>query len=458
MRSSLEAFIKKIPQPDSQEISLGEDLEALLDDVDSELFKRGTLAVDVIDWQKVQESSKAVLEILFHLQAARGLILALCQSESFDDVSAAFSVMERIAKAPLIDLAPQGVKPMRKKKAWVTDLCTALATRSAYLPAEYFTKKFQRRIETLIAALAAQDLDTSQLKKALQTISAAPDETEHAPATQIRTNRQAQSSAIKTSSGSVTKLDAKDRAQLRRDIQALSHRIAAHDPKAAIAYAMRGYAAWMEFHFLPKVDAANKTELQTMPRSIVETHEASLSTPRPDALLKLEDRLSTSPDWFEGHHLAYQIAEQLGFDTVSRAIRRRVQDRLAAFPELEIYRYANDAPFVSPALQAWLDDEGARNASDIDDDATGDEDDTSLSLEDKLHKLETQMRAASSMRDKVKTNFEMAKIFANMGLTAQASALAEEMIEKMQSTTAAQWDSIFLESIEMAFASLAKSE
>lgn len=430
--------LNSIPGESQDFGALDHALEEQLEVISEELFKKGTLSGDTIDWATVQTESTKVLAQASHMLAFRGLILSLIESAQQDSLKDAFEAGTILLSGHYPKLHPKGPKFQRKKASWALEIMTALTKALNDKQGQFDKGMIAPAGQAFCDAAALHELEVATLRKVL---------TEAASDQNIQKSHGDAASEQDSHSETPSKLDAKGRAQLRREIQTLAHKIFTNTPDAGISYEMRGFAGWMEFQFLPEADPSGKTGLQTMPSSVFEDHQRALSNPSLKDLQRLEERLVSNPDWFEGHRLASKLAEQLGLPAASEAIRRRVADRLRNWAGLRDLRYSNDAPFVSSEMAAWVGGQEVQKQTefgDVSESGAG----QGADLSEFLSSIDAELEAAKSPRDKGLAKLRLLREYKRLGHIAQAKLMAEELCDAICSASAKDWDEHLLKSIE----------
>ena len=421
--------------------TITEEAEAALDQLDTELMKRGTLGADSIDWPRITRLARAVLQDCLHLQALRALILAQCQSTAEPDLTDALATVARALSPEVWPLwHPQGARAGRKRQQWGGDLLAALGQglKQLDLATRGLPPALLAQASGLSPQVEAVGLDAAAWRAALAELR--PRDGKDRPARPTGPD-----GANTTSDGSggaaPRELDAKGRAELRRDLRALADRVTRHEPGAELGYLMRRYAAWLEFRQMPPVDAEGRVEQQPMPANIVDEARAAAERPGPVALARLEDRLSNSPDWFEGHRLAARIALGLGHAAVAAAIRDQVARRLADLPGLAGLRYANGAPYLDPSLRAWV--ASAIPATEVPHAAPDEAEpapEAPKDLQQRIAGLEAEVSGATSRRGLAVAKLALARALGQTGLTAHARLLLHELSDTLADPVLAAWD------------------
>lgn len=126
----------------------------------------------------------------------------------------------------------------------------------------------------------------------------------------------------------------------------------------ALSLRLRRYATWFSVTSVPE-NANNKGETSLMPPSQdrLAEYRSQLSKAPSLALLKrIEQSLSLSPFWLEGHHLSAQLAIALGQPQWAQAIRDEVRAFVERLPELEAMSFKGGLEFVPAETRGWLED------------------------------------------------------------------------------------------------------
>ena len=433
--------LTSIPGEDKEFGLLNQALEDRLELISEELFKKGTLRGDDINWGIIDTESKVVLQQISHMLAFRGMILSMIESGQSEDLMGAFKVGTVLFSAHYPKLHPQGKKFQRKKNNWASEIVAVLTKAVTGGQVQFDPNMVKTEGFAFCDAAAFHELDIAALRQGIDKAATAPS---------LRTSSKATDASYlgeESQADAPRKLDAKRRAQLRREVQTLAHRIFTHTPDAEISYQMRGYAGWMEFQFLPEADPSGKTELQTMPSSVLEEHQRVLSNPSLKDLYRLEERLLSNPDWFEGHWLASKLATQLGLLSAADAIRQRVAERLHAWPGLRELKFNNEKPFVSDKILAWVGNQNQTTNAEPPK-KTDEKTEQGSEINDLLCSIDAEINAAKSLRDKALAKLRLLQAYKGLGHMAQARMMAEELRDLICVTSAKDWDEHMLKSIE----------
>ncbi|TQM89962.1 type VI secretion system ImpA/VasJ family protein [Roseinatronobacter monicus] len=407
------------------------------------LMKRGTLAADTIDWKQMRADVKAVLDACLHLQAFRCLAFVAVQSRSDADLITAIKSLGR-AFMPEVwpGLHPTGPKANRRRQQWAIEILAAIhdALEHNFTAQRALDPALVTEAQLLAKAAKSSGHDVAALEDLLASLHTAQ-----------KRERSAKPVTVHEQPTLLTRdLDARGRAELRRDLRALAERITRFEPDAALAYEMRRYAAWLEFRIIPQLNEAGNLDQQPMPANIVDEFRAYAERPSDTALARLEERLYNSPDWFEGHQLAARMAQNLGYSQVDAAITQAARDRLAALPELLTLHWANGTPVVGEPLMPWLRPSQVESTTKARPEAGVDSPENHVAqaeierepdLESKIAILEDVLPQRSLGRARALAKLNLAMELAKSGLRNHAILLLGEIGEVLSDPTLASWDS-----------------
>lgn len=445
-------FLKQIPVSKQGFGEITDEIIEALEALDEELMKRGTLAVDSIDWPELHKKAESLLPQVCHLQAYRALIIAVtapeisgCIQES--GLITAFATAQHLTDKAWPEMHPQGARLKRKRDAWMNDIVQALASAVDDASEQnVMSCAGVKAAEKLVKSLRKAEIDSRNLERALKNQPADLPEVTASPQPAAARPRETARPAAAAAQTVQQRLDAKGRADLRRDIQALADRISHHEPDAGIAWLMRGYASWLEYTQAPEAqDAEGVTDQPAMPAFVAEEHRKNATTPDLATLKKLEDRLFMSPDWFEGQQLAAEMAQRLDMPGSSAAIRQRVQDRLAQLPELKDLRHQNGTEIVPEEVQSWAADQSAAPIV-VQSEATAMDDDAEAG--DPLAQAETAIGAARSLREAALAQFSFARTLIAGGHLSHADSIAGMLLNHFSEPFLKEWDHRFWEDLK----------
>jgi len=437
-------ILASCPVGDSGFGVIDDDLSEQLDIIDNELMKRGTLGMESIDWKVVLMAADAVLRRCAHLKAFHAAITAMSQKPAGRDVPAILDLGEYLFVQAWPGLHPQGKRGERLRTAWGQEIIQSMGNALCYVwrAERAIPDRTEDRVGKLITCLREHKIDPGPLEDALKQMKQAT-----TPPSEKETGSSSRSDSSGTGGSARRDLDARERAVLRQDIRALAYRISQFDADADVAYLMRGYAAWLEHKSIPEnVDGV--VPQMSMPAFIIEEHQNAAKNPDDGALLKLEDRLFLSPDWFEGQKIAADMAGRLGHEDVAHAIRSRCARRLARLPELKTLSYANERTYVPREIAAWAEKLHESKVADEEDVIDKSSDDVADGLESRVRMTNAALAESQSGRETALAKLDLARAFRESNLDAHAALLLDEILREFQLADLADWDRALLNEVE----------
>ncbi|WP_434144949.1 type VI secretion system protein TssA [Photobacterium leiognathi] len=129
---------------------------------------------------------------------------------------------------------------------------------------------------------------------------------------------------------------------------------------------IRRFAMWYSIHTLPDANKNKETQLMFVPLDCINDYEESLQR-SPDIALwnRVEESLTKSPYWFDGHFLSYRIALSLGEDTWASIIKDELQCFIERLPALLTYSFKGQVPFANEATIMWLNSDNKGKTTEI---------------------------------------------------------------------------------------------
>lgn len=435
MTTKISGLLNAIPLKDGGFGTISQSVEDALEHIDQEVSKRGTLHSDSIDVEKLKSAASEILVQAAHLNAYRGLAIGISIESGDDRLASLLAISEHLFKKAWPDLHPQGASAKRLRKAWATEIVSLLsdaamaeANSSDGLPLNI--AKRLTRLEKLLTELKLDVKPLSNIATAPQFASAvanAKDEPTQALPAGVA------GSASKVSAKVV--LDAGGRARLRENIRNLAQTISEYDPDSAVGYHMRAYAAWMETPLGPVHDSDKVLEQPGLSKSLREEFLRLAETPSLTNVLKFEDRLYHSPDWFEGHWTVSRMLKSLGLKNASLAVQDRCVARLRALPILLDLYLPNKETLVPNNVRQWLQVGTASLPGELQlTDGETENLDVSIAM------FDGALENANSTREAALAKISFARQAASENCQSVSNLLLDEVYREMTSMQADQWD------------------
>ncbi|MGG4610583.1 type VI secretion system protein TssA [Providencia sp. Me31A] len=145
-----------------------------------------------------------------------------------------------------------------------------------------------------------------------------------------------------------------DERQWKQTLLQVSELICLQAPESSVGYRLRRYAIWYSITMLPQADHQGKTPLAPVSIDRIMDYKAQLTQPSNSLLNNIEQSLSLSPYWLEGHMLAAQTAAKLGYSEVADGITEELRIFLARLPNLVNLHFSDMSPFIPDTVKEWL--------------------------------------------------------------------------------------------------------
>ncbi len=421
-------------------VNVGEDINPhtaeQLDIIDAELLKLGTLSHDSIDWKAGRIASENLLATHKNIKALTLIWNDLLRQATAENVLLVIETINFVIEHQLDIIHPFEKKFNRLKSARLKEIILAAMGKTAAVDfSDNQISELNQLLDVLRKIAPSYGIDADKIEV-------------------FELGERTQVSSEGGANGVSSVLDAKGRADLRRDIRLLASKITNHDPDAGVAYFLRSYGAWMELTSLPESDATGITSMNAMPGSIVSEFNKELELPSSSGLQRLEDRLSNSPDWFEGHFMASQIADKLGLNSVSKLIRQRVQYRLRQLPEIQNLRYANGDPIVPDNIKEWVNTQPIEKSFKKDKSQYRDKNDVEevVSVQDLLEQFESLYKSNITIKDKSIKSIQIAKKLRDLKLTHLSKKVLAEVNDLFSNTSIQEWEPDLYKEIKLLMA------
>ena len=156
------------------------------------------------------------------------------------------------------------------------------------------------------------------------------------------------------SQGSVT-LDSSNERAMRQSLLKVADLLTELTPSAPLGYQLRRYALWQSITSVPPTRDGIKSDLAAVSADrVADYREALDKSPDNSLWQRIEQSLSVSPFWLEGHWLSAQVAGVLGHHDCAEAIRQAVKAFVDRLPELADISFNDGTPFLPKAAADWL--------------------------------------------------------------------------------------------------------
>ncbi|SBR51664.1 type VI secretion system protein TssA [Halomonas sp. HL-93] len=141
----------------------------------------------------------------------------------------------------------------------------------------------------------------------------------------------------------------------RQSLLKMADFLVEQSPGEPLAYRLRRFAIWGAIQALPNAKESGKTELAPVSADrIADYREALARGGDHDLWERIENSLTLSPYWLEGHRLSAGLAKQLGHSRCAEAIREETQRFVERLSGIDALAFNNGVAFVDDETKRWL--------------------------------------------------------------------------------------------------------
>ncbi|WP_165857766.1 type VI secretion system protein TssA [Marinobacter sp. JSM 1782161] len=365
-------YVEPVLSPLAGESPQGQLLEEdpTLEFLDGEIMKMGSLSHGEIEWDKVeQEALRLLSDISKDLKVLGFLLLALQRGGSGERFALSIHLLCEVMQGWWTDAWPypgaKGARPRKMMFAQMMQRAGAEVGRLSFDSAVGDGRQYcLDRLDRLKALAEAESLATDgidDLRHAITNLPevgqvaeapAAPASTQETPAR--RGGAATTSSGASGSLGSVT-LDPKDERATRQSLLRVADLLTDLEPGSPLGYQMRRFAIWYNITATPPARKGGRSDLAAVSSDRVSEYRESLGRGVDMNLWgRIEQSLSVSPFWLEGHYLSAQAAEQTGHPKCAEAIRNALKGFIDRLPALADMTFSDGSPFLPKPVREWL--------------------------------------------------------------------------------------------------------
>jgi len=353
---------------------LGED--AALGFLEDEIMKIGSLAHTDIDWGKVESESLKILSARSKdLKVFGFLLITLQRGVDGERFALSLYLLQRVLESWWDDGWPYpGDKGKRARKMMFTQMLQRAAKGVVGSSFDASVGDGRRFCLDVLAKLEAQaqqkelpDDALVDLKRAVEKLpqvqevggqsgASAEATSERSTAASDNTKTAPAPSAAPASPalGALT-LDPGNERATRQSLLKVADLLTGTEPERPLGYQIRRYAIWQSITSVPPTRDGKRSDLAAVSADrVAEYREALEKAPDHSLWQRIEQSLSVSPFWLEGHRLSAGVASALGCDVCAEAIRAAVNEFVERLPQLAELTFNDGTPFLSPEAQEWL--------------------------------------------------------------------------------------------------------
>lgn len=362
-----EQVVASLPGDSVVGAALGDD--PVLDFLDSEIMKIGSLAHAGIDWPKVEsESLRLLSDRSKDLKVFGFLMLCLQRGGNGERFSLSLYLLHKVLNSWWTDAWPfPGNRGKRPRTMLFNQMVQRAEQAVAGLSFDAGVGDGRayclELVEQLLVVADAAGLPIkglTDLRRSIASLSAASGDGEAAPPSTDKVSAEPVASTLSattTSSASLgaLALDAGNERATRQNLLKVAGLLTESSPDEPLGYQLRRYAIWYNITTVPPARDGTKTDLAAVSADrVADYRDALAKQPDYDLWQRIEQSLSVSPFWLEGHWYSAQMAQNLGLPKCADAIRLCLQGFVERLPALVDLTFSDGTPFVPKTVVDWL--------------------------------------------------------------------------------------------------------
>ncbi|MDF0751686.1 type VI secretion system protein TssA [Marinobacter sp. 71-i] len=458
-------YVEQVLSTFSGEHSTGDNLmdDPTMEYLENEIMKVGSLAHTGVEWGKVEsESLRLLSDTSKDLKVLGFLLLCLQRGGNGERFALSLYLLHRVLDSWWDDAWPySGDKGKRARKMLMTQMMqraskevSALSFDGGVGDGREFCLATLGKLMEQASARELPDDGLFDLRRAVEKLpspSDAPRPSEAADKTETAASSSGSAPSHGTSTSSASlgdlTLDPANERATRQSLLKVADMLTEATPADALGYQLRRYAIWQTITSVPPARDGVKSDLAAVSADRVADYRESLSK-SPDLALwqRIEQSLSVSPFWLEGHWLSAQVASALGHEPCAEAIRAAVKVFVERLPELADMTFNDGTPFLPKAVADWMlsgpakggSAGGASSWEQAYDDARGVMEQKGLAPAMKL--LEEGLEAAREPRDRFYWRLMSSQLMKDSGMKSLAKQQVQDLREQTRDMSLEDWE------------------
>ncbi|WP_392565257.1 type VI secretion system protein TssA [Utexia brackfieldae] len=431
-------------------------------DIESEAAKIGTISHDTVDMGHIQQVVLALLQQStkdFRLIAH--LINTLQRSDAPNQILLGITLL-----ADYIEIYWDIAAPQKLKKR----ILYMIIQRFSMVKSEFNTQAIdaERNESTMQFVRLKQALQASypdicdELDKLIISYAKVPSALAKDPmSSQVAGVKHVQTKPITSTPSSESdikpsldiSLDAGSEQAWRRTLLKVIEIENSRAPHQAIVFQLRRHIVW--FNIDVPVAHNDRTQVPPLPAEKVSGYMRELNQPTVELWQKIENTLTYSPYWFDGHFMSAQIAQKLGYPHIAKLIKHALGYFLQRCPACATLHYNNGDPFASEQTLKWL-NKKALISSHID------QPDQSLAIFEAdglaaaIHYLDQQ--SSQQLRDLSYAQLQTITLMHKVGCDKLAHLQLDQLQHKVSQLEVKHWEPAFFERCDEVAAQIGHKE
>ena len=439
--------------------------DATMEYLENEIMKVGSLAHTGVEWSKVEgESLRLLADTSKDLKVLGFLLVCLQRGGDGERFALSLLLLHRVLDSWWGDAWPYpGAKGKRARKMLFTQMLQRALKEVGTVSFDPGVGDGRPYCLTLLSKLDEQakdrelpDDDLFSLRRAVEKLPSHAEVTEPAKApaqdpASVATGQNQESQSQATTAGAVSlgslTLDSSNERAMRQSLLKVADLLTELTPSEPLGYQLRRYALWQSITSVPPTRDGAKTDLAAVSADRVADYREALDKSPDQALWqRIEQSLSVSPFWLEGHWLSAQVAGALGHHNCAESIRQAVKAFVDRLPELADTTFNDGAPFLPKAAADWLFSGPAKGGAGVGASAWESAyEDAKGTLEQKglapaMQILEEGLEGAREPRDRFYWRLMSSQLMKDSGMKGLAKQQIQNLREQTRDTTLTDWE------------------
>lgn len=365
---NVKEFRTKLAAPISAESAVGQRLrdDPLLDFVESQMMKVGSLSHSEVKWQEVEQSALKLLAEQSKDLKILAILLQCLQHQSTPEryilsLQLFVDFIEKYWLSCFPAPGKRGVLPRRKFFSQILQRSYQAGEKIEVARFDFEQKgQLEQVIGQLEEAAKAQQLPTDAveelavlMKRQMASVSEPAQESEQSDNASATSEEAA--SVTATTKSTPLSIDTSSERAIKQTLLKVADFLTDMDEGPVLGLRLRRFAVWFSITSLPEANSQGETQLMPVSADRIQDYQEQLQRGASLALWrKVEQSLALSPYWFDGHYLSAQIAEKLSEPNWSEAIRHELALFIARLPGLSKLSFKGKLPFASDATLQWI--------------------------------------------------------------------------------------------------------
>ncbi|WP_283131934.1 type VI secretion system protein TssA [Enterovibrio norvegicus] len=463
----IQTYRQRAAKPIEGRNPVGERLldDALLDFVEGQMMKVGSLSHGDVQWVEAEQSALKLMEThTKDLKLLTHLLQCLQYQASPERFTLSIYVLadfvaqywETCHPAP----GPRGVLPRRKFYSQIVQrtLKTAEKIDVSMFDVEQKTE-LEKAFTTLSEAASEKDLPTDGVlevdalikRRMASNVPTEPQTNSAAPAGQGGGN----ATPISAAKPNLDIDGSSDRA-IKQTLLKVAEFVSELDGGIGLSLRQRRFAVWFSITSAPEAEANGETQLMPVSTDRIAEYEEQLTRGVDHALWrKVEQSVTVAPYWIDGHFLSYRIALKLGNAEWAEVIASETRAFVRRLPVVLDLHFKGGAPFVGADTRRWL-EEGEPNGGASSGGGTDWEDKRkeAFVLADEgglsvaLAMLNDGLSGAKDPRDQFYWRMLSADVMRRHNLSAMADQQYRILLDQATTTSLVDWEPSLIQRLE----------